>query len=150
MCIRDSGGPELFQTRWAMNYMAGPMTRNRIADLNALAGAAEIAVEEVSKEELSAKPSPKSRKLKAKTKAPVEEEQESTVEDAVVDTALKQYTATRATVASGLDEYFLPRQLSFYRALQSRNKPISVNEACLLYTSPSPRDATLSRMPSSA
>ena len=24
------------------------------------------------------------------------------------------------------------------------------NEACLLYTSPSPRDATLSRMPSSA
>ena len=25
-----------------------------------------------------------------------------------------------------------------------------VNKACLLYTSPSPRDATLSRMPSSA
>ena len=28
--------------------------------------------------------------------------------------------------------------------------PISFNTACLLYTSPSPRDATLSRMPSSA
>ena len=27
---------------------------------------------------------------------------------------------------------------------------ISVNNICLLYTSPSPRDATLSRMPSSA
>ena len=28
--------------------------------------------------------------------------------------------------------------------------PISVSDICLLYTSPSPRDATLSRMPSSA
>ena len=27
---------------------------------------------------------------------------------------------------------------------------VSQNESCLLYTSPSPRDATLSRMPSSA
>ena len=27
---------------------------------------------------------------------------------------------------------------------------ISINDICLLYTSPSPRDATLSRMPSSA
>ena len=31
----------------------------------------------------------------------------------------------------------------------SREKP-SKDAACLLYTSPSPRDATLSRMPSSA
>ena len=29
-------------------------------------------------------------------------------------------------------------------------EPLSLDEACLLYTSPSPRDATLSRMPSSA
>ena len=29
-------------------------------------------------------------------------------------------------------------------------KNIALNESCLLYTSPSPRDATLSRMPSSA
>ena len=31
-----------------------------------------------------------------------------------------------------------------------RNTGIGENEVCLLYTSPSPRDATLSRMPSSA
>ena len=36
----------------------------------------------------------------------------------------------------------------FPDALKSRNKGIM--HACLLYTSPSPRDATLSRMPSSA
>ena len=43
------------------------------------------------------------------------------------------------------DDYFFPR---------SSVKPMQVIplllEACLLYTSPSPRDATLSRMPSSA
>ena len=36
-----------------------------------------------------------------------------------------------------LDDYFVP-------------PPIAAYLACLLYTSPSPRDATLSRMPSSA
>ena len=32
----------------------------------------------------------------------------------------------------------------------ARQTPIYQSTACLLYTSPSPRDATLSRMPSSA
>ena len=32
--------PVLFQTRWAMNYLAGPLTRVQIPALNALAGAA--------------------------------------------------------------------------------------------------------------
>lgn len=31
--------PELFQTRWAMNFLAGPLTRNQIPALNKLAGA---------------------------------------------------------------------------------------------------------------
>jgi hypothetical protein len=31
-------GHELFQTRWAMNFLAGPLTRNKIRDLNKLAG----------------------------------------------------------------------------------------------------------------
>jgi len=30
--------PHIFQTRWAMNYMAGPLTRTQIPALNALAG----------------------------------------------------------------------------------------------------------------
>ena len=32
----------------------------------------------------------------------------------------------------------------------SKDEVVSMNRSCLLYTSPSPRDATLSRMPSSA
>jgi hypothetical protein len=32
-------GPVVFTTRWAMNYLAGPITRNKLADLNNLVGA---------------------------------------------------------------------------------------------------------------
>ena len=35
-------------------------------------------------------------------------------------------------------------------SLLKKGEPVSVAQPCLLYTSPSPRDATLSRMPSSA
>ena len=31
--------PVIFTTRWAMNYLTGPITRNKLADLNALVGA---------------------------------------------------------------------------------------------------------------
>ena len=31
--------PEIFTTRWAMNYLPGPITRNKLDDLNRLAGA---------------------------------------------------------------------------------------------------------------
>ena len=37
----NSKEPLLFQTRWAMNYLAGPITRTRIAELNRLVGAGE-------------------------------------------------------------------------------------------------------------
>jgi hypothetical protein len=34
-----SKAPETFTTRWAMNYLPGPITRNKLADLNRLVGA---------------------------------------------------------------------------------------------------------------
>lgn len=34
-----SKGPEIFTTRWAMNYLAGPITRNKLEDLNRMVGA---------------------------------------------------------------------------------------------------------------
>ena len=40
----------------------------------------------------------------------------------------------------------------YYQQLELTGQPLDIisNITCLLYTSPSPRDATLSRMPSSA
>ena len=37
--VHESGGAKLFHTRWAMNYLAGPMTRTQIPALNNLVGA---------------------------------------------------------------------------------------------------------------
>ena len=41
-------------------------------------------------------------------------------------------------------------QIGMYIRAFAMIKDLEYNEVCLLYTSPSPRDATLSRMPSSA
>ena len=61
-----------------------------------------------------------------------------------VDDALH---ATRAAVEEGI----VPGGgVALVRAISSLRNLKGVNEDCLLYTSPSPRDATLSRMPSSA
>ena len=47
-----------------------------------------------------------------------------------------------------IEKYWLLRQKAVI--FDVPEKPIEISGPCLLYTSPSPRDATLSRMPSSA
>ena len=46
--------------------------------------------------------------------------------------------------------YFLGTQTKYQDIKETIENKITFSYACLLYTSPSPRDATLSRMPSSA
>ena len=41
-------------------------------------------------------------------------------------------------------------ELSFFEEVEGKKVEYSMVETCLLYTSPSPRDGLLSRMPSSA
>ena len=129
--VHSRGGPELFQTRWAMNYMAGPMTRNQIRGLNKLAGAVDVTAKAetqkapVREVDTSAQ---KSRKLKG-SKATVEPVASEKTASPAVNKTLKKYTETRPAIASGLDEYFLPRQYSFYRSLQRRDNPASMNNA---------------------
>lgn len=145
--VHDRGGPSVFQTRWAMNYMAGPMTRKQIASLNKLAGVdkeaiadsdvADVKEKQAAESEVKSKAGQKSRKLKGKrtsnkeqasaTEQPENAEPESAMPQVVK--ALSKYTQTRQSVASGLDEFFLPQKYSFYRALQRGNTPISVNDA---------------------
>ena len=57
------------------------------------------------------------------------------------------HTSASLTINENAD----PRVLDDLAAWMRRVAPqIGLNSLCLLYTSPSPRDATLSRMPSSA
>ena len=68
--------------------------------------------------------------------------------DILLDRMFKMDFAQRAImlVVMGL----LAIGLFFWRVIKPLSNRISDDAFCLLYTSPSPRDATLSRMPSSA
>jgi hypothetical protein len=92
--------PQLFQTRWAMNYLAGPMTRNQIPALNELAGASPAA---------------------ATTPAPATAEPEPASAEATTTPAVTTPppskpagggTETRPAVPSGLAEIFLPANVT--------------------------------------
>ena len=72
--------------------------------------------------------------------------------DCKVHTTKQKYFEELATQhLSELDELFWNEDVGFWCDFDlAENKVSSEYYACLLYTSPSPRDATLSRMPSSA
>jgi hypothetical protein len=108
--------PAIFQTRWAMNYLAGPLTRAQIPALNKLAGA------ELPKELRAARKAaagPAAREQSAQTPqrppspAPVE-------------------AASRAVIPSGIAEYFLPQNQSLAQACQSAGRP-AVAKAASFY-----------------
>lgn len=81
--------PLLFQTRWAMNYLAGPLTRLQIPALNALAGASAATVTAAVAGGDSSRPS--APQLAAKK--------------SVLHSEL---SATRPTAPAGVQEVFLP------------------------------------------
>ena len=102
--------PILFQTRWAMNYLAGPLTRTQIPALNALRGVDKAA----------ARPT-------AQT-APVEVAP-APVRPVAPGTPEASGTLTRPPVPSGVGEYFLPANLTTAEAGERHRY------TCLLYTS---------------
>jgi len=118
--------PMLFQTRWVMNFLAGPMTRQQIPDLNALVGA---------KTTPQAKPQPVSKpitdSLPKRDAPPVDQ-----VQPVVVPTAETRNvqpttrnssngTSTKPPVPNGVREYFLPQNYSLSESLRATNRPQS-------------------------
>ncbi len=92
--------PQLFKTRWAMNYLAGPLTRNQIPALNALAGV---------------QPVPKETDVQPVTQAQwvdvSPDPQPSTRPSPSIPGS-----ASRPAVPTGIDEYFLPNNLTLSQA----------------------------------
>ncbi len=88
--------PLLFQTRWAMNYLAGPLTRAQIPALNALKGA-----------ERATAAAQATRPAAADSVEP---------KPAAPGTAEAVGTMTRPPVPSGAGEYFLPANTSLTEA----------------------------------
>ena len=105
--------PEIFQTRWAMNYLAGPLTRAQIPLLNNLAGANEKA-ESAPLPNSSAVTNKSSQSLVSGTAA-------------VTQAKCSQTSAgstTKPTPPAGVDEYFLPLSFSLTEAFNSSAESI--------------------------
>ena len=95
----------LFQTRWAMNYLTGPLTRAQIPQLNELVGAK---LSYAASEPTSVSPSVSAKPQDTTT--PVAKSHREGVEQIG--------TATAPALPTGIAEYYLPNNLSFAKALQ--------------------------------
>jgi hypothetical protein len=90
--------PVLFNTRWVLNYLAGPLTRTQIPALNKLAGPMSFLKNRNAGEAETGKPAYEqpARAQEQLTSASVERQMESS------------FISTRPVVPSGLVEYFMP------------------------------------------
>lgn len=97
--------PLTFHTRWAMAYLAGPITKDRLAELNRMAGAEGKGV--TTKADLPAADS---------------------------DQAIPGLSATRPAVPKGVQEYFLPNNVTPSDAAKSSERSRSeVEVKSLIY-----------------
>jgi hypothetical protein len=143
--------PVLIQTRWTMNFLAGPMTRAQIPDLNQLVGAGTLVhtapvPAAVSNKESKPQPSMESLQPVAIPSAPVLNNAEGSqpvtfrqVQDMASQSTNAQPTTsspvhrpsstadgslTKPTLPAGIREYFLPQNFSLPEAFQSAKKPM--------------------------
>ncbi len=120
--------PVLFQTRWAMNYLTGPLTRTQIPALNELAGATYDA----STAAAPAPVGPSARASAAPAAAPA-----AAVPPAAPPAEEPAVTGseTRPAIPSGVQEFFLPLVLTVPQAaMQDRRElPPDARMAGVLY-----------------
>ena len=117
--------PLLFQTRWVMNFLAGPMTRNQIPELNELVGAKEAAPR--------SKPTPVSAPKVSTTPPPVDHVQPVAVPASAPAQPKAQTpprsngtsingTSTKPNLPNGIREYYLPQNYSLPEAFNAAGK----------------------------
>jgi DNA helicase HerA-like ATPase len=110
--------PVLMQTRWTMNFLAGPMTRAQIPALNQLVGAGaapRTAPAPASASRKSSTPQPSVEDLKPVVSA--QTNRQSSIQNQKSDGSL-----TKPTLPAGIREYFLPQNYSLPEAFQSAKR----------------------------
>lgn len=117
--------PQIFNTRWAMNYLAGPITRTKIPALNELAGA-EAPVETA----IPGATAPTTTTGAAAT--PPTSGIPATAEPAAPELPGSE---TKPAVPRGVGEYFLTNTLTLSEAarVDGRSLPSEVKERAILY-----------------
>ncbi len=128
--------PQLFQTRWAMNYLAGPLTRAQVPDLNRLAGAAFAGAAWAGARLPTLGQATVPAANVTTTTAPAAE---TTVAAAPAKPATppgaELGSTTRPAVPTGVAEYFLPNNLTLTQAFRvaGRTYPQGAVSLGLLY-----------------
>jgi hypothetical protein len=119
-------GPQLFQTRWAMNYLAGPLTRNQIPALNTLAGAVEAPTTTPPAAPAKAAPAKPSSAAAAGTVAAVASAHPAPARPVVAKptsgAAASTFSASRSPLPTGIAEYFLPNNLSLSEGFKAAGR----------------------------
>ena len=109
-------GPVLFNTRWALNYLAGPMTRDQIPMANELVGAAIP--------KFGAKPSQRSQESDTVSSG----EESSTPVAAAVG-----IVNTRPAIPGAISEYFMPNNLGFSQAASASGLAANASAQGIVY-----------------
>ena len=124
--------PLTFQTRWAMNYLAGPLTRVQIPRLNQLVGAVPMLSPQSFEPVQKAAAQPALDEFQPIQITPVVQ---PAADRQVVDRGAQEGSLTRPTLPSGVKEYFLPNNLTLSQALQLAGQAASpdVTSQGLLY-----------------
>jgi hypothetical protein len=116
--------PVLFYTRWAMNYLTGPLTRTQIPALNKLVGA-KGPVKNVQ---------PDRRETNAGTVDTGSTATESFSPSGIStgkDELQNLGSRTRPALSSRIDEYFLPNNLTLTQAFRASNQPLPADAKAL-------------------
>ncbi|MCC6498944.1 MAG: DUF87 domain-containing protein [Anaerolineales bacterium] len=111
-----SKAPELLQTRWVMNFLAGPLTRTQIPALNQLANATQPSLSGSTPTAPASSvvaPQPSFMASAPARQTPVSNLQSSN----------SQFSSTKPPVPSNIREYFLPQNLSLPEAFKAANQP---------------------------
>ncbi|MBC7876802.1 MAG: DUF853 family protein [Anaerolineales bacterium] len=125
--------PVLIQTRWAMNFLAGPMTRAQIPELNKLVKAnstRQTAPVPAAVSKKGFKPQPSMEALQ-----PIAVQDTSTpvaMPPAVTSSPVMNRSSssnggslTKPSIPAGIREYFLPQNFSLPEAFQSANRAMA-------------------------
>ncbi len=119
--------PVLFQTRWTMNFLAGPLTRTHIPALNELArvdASPRAAPKPASASKRGAKPQPSVESFQP-VAVPSSSSVSSPVPVAVARRApasSNEGSVTKPPLPAGIREYFLPQNYSLPEAFQSAQR----------------------------
>lgn len=121
--------PILFQTRWVMNFLAGPMTRTQIRDLNKLVGAGEAAARQpkatpVSAPKVTAPPPPVDhvQPVVVPTAVSAQPKTQTPPRSMASASSTSNGSMTKPSLPAGIREYYLPQNYSLPEAFNASGK----------------------------